>query len=158
MIAYVTCLKETEREEVLSRIQKHVISSESTKESTSFNVFELLKDPILNSAFSETLRMQINGLSMKGVEQDTALTVNGQTYSLEKGSKVFLSMPGVHKDPEIYENPQQFHLKRFLYLHSNGDDEYDNGKTQKVFTKNGVVVRQPFFPWGGGNFMVWPWR
>jgi cytochrome P450 len=154
MIAYATCLKKTEREDVLSRIRKHVISNESTKESTSFNLFELLKDPILNAAFSETLRMQVNGLSMKGVEEDTALTVNGQTYSLEKGSTVFLSMPGVHKDPEVYENPEQFQLKRLLYMHSKGDGEYDNEKSQKVFTKNGVVVRQPFFPWGGGHFMV----
>jgi cytochrome P450 len=154
MIAYVTCLKKTEREDVLSRIQKHVISTESSKGSTSFNVFELLKDPILNSAFSETLRLQVNGLSTRGVEEDTPLSVNGQTYSLEKGSTVFLSMPGVHKDPEIYENHEDFQLRRFLYMHSKGDEGYDNEKSQKVVTKNGAVVRQPFFPWGGGHFMV----
>jgi cytochrome P450 len=156
MIAYVTCLEEVERNNVLSRIQKQVIANESTKSSTSFNVSDLLKDPVLNSAFSETLRLQINGLSMKGVEQDTTLSVNGQTYTLEKGSIVFISMPGVHKDPEIYENPEQFQLKRFLYLHTTEKDDYDTEQSQKVFTKNGVVVRQPFFPWGGGHFMVCP--
>jgi len=148
---YIALLPENERKEVLDRIDQYVIPCESDRYSTSFNVSELLEDPLINSAFSETLRLQVNGLSTRGVEKDTSVTVNGQPYVLEKGTTVFCSMPGVHKDPEIFENPEEFRLKRFIHLHTkaNGSDIRST-----PFTKNGIPLRFPFLPWGGGNYMV----
>ena len=148
----MTLLPEHEREDVLARIHKYAIPSESDRTSTSFKVSQLLDDPLLNSAFSETLRLQVNGLSTRGVEKDWSITVDGQSYVLEKGTTVFCSMPGFHKDPEIYENPEEFRLRRFIHLHTKGG-EMDNRATP--FTKAGVSLRLPFLPWGGGVHMVY---
>lgn len=147
----MSLLKPDELEDIQTRLQKYVIDSESDKNSVSFNVAELLEDPILNSGFSETLRLQVNGLSTRGVDCDTTITVDGYPYVLEKGSTVFCSMPGVHKDPEIYDEPEKFRLKRFIQLHTKGG-EVDS--RMAPFTKRGIPLRYPFLPWGGGVHMV----
>lgn len=78
--------------------------------------------------------------------EDTTLTIHGQPYALEKGSMVFLAMPLVHKDPDIHKDPDTYKIDRFIHMHTNVE--------QKVYMKNGVQVRTPLFPWGGGHFMV----
>jgi sterol 12-alpha-hydroxylase len=98
---------------------------------------------------TETLRLRVEGLSLRGVTEDTTLSIHGQPYSLEKGSMVFLAMPLVHKDPEIHEDPDTYKVDRFIHMHTKQDDV-----EQKVYMKKGVAVRTPLFPWGGGHFMV----
>lgn len=93
----------------------------------------------------------MNGLSPKTAEKDTTLTVNGQTYSIRKGEVVFITMASVHKNREIYDDPYEFRLKRFIHMHDKSGSEY---KSQKVYTKEGVQVRNPYIWWGGGLHIV----
>jgi len=41
-------------------------------------------------------------------QEDTNFTVTstGQTYRIRAGDKVMMYPPAIHKDPEIYENPE----------------------------------------------------
>ena len=150
-MAYVSCLREG-KAEVLRQIQSYVISEESGRESTSFNVRTLTQDNLLNSALSETLRLRASGLSPREVTQDAEVTVNGRSYGLRKGSVVFVATSCVHKDPRIYDSPDEYQLKRFVQWHTKS---VDNANKEKVhFFKNGVPVRHPLLPWGGGHFMV----
>jgi cytochrome P450 len=151
MVAHVACLGE-QRNHVLRQIDKYVIAEESTVESTSFNVPGLLKDPLLNSALSETLRINFRGLNVRGVAESTSLTVAGKSYAIQKGSVLFLPMTCVHKDPAIYENPYEYRPDRFLEMHSNIGD--DSTRAKVYFSKHGVPIRHPLLPWGGGHFMV----
>ena len=89
----------------------------------------------------------MNGLSPREVLQDTTLNVKGQHYAVHKGDIVFISMPNVHKNPEIYDAPSEYRLKRFVYMH--GKDG-----SRQVVTKGGVTVRTPYIWWGGGLHMV----
>ena len=95
----------------------------------------------------------MTGLNIRGVNRDTTLTVNGHPYEFRKGSVVCMPMACVHKDPEIYENPEEYQSTRFLQMHSKSGEDYSD-KPATFFTKNGVPVRNPLIPWGGGHFMV----
>lgn len=150
-MAYVSCLTE-EKAEVLRQIQNYVVAEESSHGATSFDVPELVKDPLLSSALSETLRLQFAGLAPREVTQDTAVTVNGRSYELRKGSVIFVSSSCVHKDPRIYKSPDEYRLKRFVQWHKKSDDNAN--KDEMHFFKNGVLIRHPLIPWGGGHFMV----
>lgn len=114
---------------------------------------DLLQDPVLNAALSETLRLQMNGLSPRTVLQDATVTAGGQTYAVQKGETVFIVMASVHKNPDIYDKPYQFQLKRFMQLHDkNTTDRYQS--SAKFLTKSGVQIRNPFIWWGGGQHIV----
>jgi cytochrome P450 len=129
-----------------------VVPEESNSEATAFDVRRLIQDPLLNAALSETLRLRAPGLSPRAVTQDTAVTVNGRAYNLHKGSIVFVATSLVHKDSRIYESPEEYKLKRFLEWHTKSD--YNANKDNLHFFKNGVPIRHPLIPWGGGHFMV----
>jgi cytochrome P450 len=108
---------------------------------------------VLNAALSETLRLQMNGLSPRTVLQDATVTAGEQTYAVQKGETVFIVMASVHKNPEIYDNPYEFQLKRFIHMHDKNDtDQYQS--SVNFSTKSGVQVRNPFIWWGGGQHMV----
>ena len=118
------------------------------------DISKLSKDPVLQSALYETLRLQMNALTPRSVEQDTTLSVNGRSYFLQKGETALMPMVGIHKNPEIYDDPHTFRLKRFVHLHDSANN--DVHQSQKVFTKSGVKVRNPYVWWGGGQHVVGP--
>ena len=90
MLAYLTCsTSPAEQQELRTRIQQYVIG-ENTKDPATFNVTALLQDPVLNAAVSETLRLQMNALSPRAVQQDTSLIVNNQSYTFKKGEMLFI--------------------------------------------------------------------
>lgn len=120
-----------------------MIPDQSNKEYISFRLPEIVKDPVLNAAVSETLRLQANGLLMRMAEHDTSLTVNGKIYAIREGESVIVSMATVHKNPQFYDSPYDFRLERFL------DDEQP-----KALTDNGRQARKPYLWWGGGAYMV----
>ena len=95
----------------------------------------------------------MTGLTVRGVDQDATLTVNGRPYELRPGSMVCMPMACVHKDPEIYENPEEYQSTRFIQMHSKGGEDYKE-KPPTFFSKNGIPVRSPLIVWGGGHFMV----
>jgi cytochrome P450 len=144
LVAYITSLGDR-KQTVLERVERYVTSPKISKESPSFHVSTLVQDPLLKAALKETLRLQVLGLSVRGLQEDTTVTIEGRPYTLEKHSSAIVAMPLIHKDPNIYENPDNFELERFL---ENKEDE------PKVFWKNGVPLRTPLIPWGGGLFKV----
>jgi cytochrome P450 len=96
--------------------------------------------------------MEFRGLSPRDVSEDTMLTVNGRAFELQKGTAIFISTIGVHKDPGIYESPYEYRLKRYEHMHTK--TENSDGRVTICFWKNGAPIRHPLLPWGGGHFMV----
>jgi hypothetical protein len=131
----------------MAQLDQHFVTEKSNKESIELNIPNLLQDPILNAAFSETLRLQANGLGLRAIENNTTISALGQTYSFRKSETVIVSMAGVHKNPNIYANPEEFRLTRFM------NATYDGGNA-KVRAKDGVEVKTPYIWWGGGQHMV----
>lgn len=62
---------------------------------------------------------------VRGVAEDTEFqTEDGRTYHLRKGDKVAMYPPAIHKDPEIFENPDVSVILTFLslkYTYKNSD-------------------------------------
>lgn len=51
-------------------------------------------------------------------QQDVNFTVEatGQTYRLRAGDKVMMYPPAIHKDPEIFEDPEVRTLKHLMRI------------------------------------------
>ena len=94
----------------------------------------------------------MNGLFPREIQKDTTLTINDHAYRLSKDEWVFLSMAGVHKSTDIYDDPRSFQLKRFVDMHTKSQS--DKFEAYKFFTKSGVRVRNPVIWWGGGMHAV----
>lgn len=61
---------------------------------------------IIDSITKETLRVSGGVFMVRSVAEDTEfVTEEGRKYSLRKGDKVAMYPPAIHKDPEIFENP-----------------------------------------------------
>lgn len=61
---------------------------------------------ITDSITKETLRVSGGVFMVRAVVKDTEFeTEDGQKYNLRKGDKVAMYPPAIHKDPEIFENP-----------------------------------------------------
>ena len=177
MISYITTLPASQKLLILTEIQKHIIPESPPPDcgtsavSVRFNTSTLLCSPLLNSALSETLRLQFNGLSVRGVSQPTYIPVatfsssttrapvnNAQFkdrgYFVDKGDTVFLVMPCVHKNPEIYTSPNEYQLDRFEKMWSDKFNGNVDAESKGWFFKQGKAVKYPLMPWGGGHFMV----
>lgn len=54
---------------------------------------------------------------VRSVAEDTEFeTEEGRKYSLRKGDKVAMYPPAIHKDPEIFENPDVSVILTFLVI------------------------------------------
>ncbi|XP_054847748.1 7-alpha-hydroxycholest-4-en-3-one 12-alpha-hydroxylase-like [Eublepharis macularius] len=106
---------------------------------------ETIKTPVLDSAIQETLRLNVSLFVIRSIMEDMDLTMtDGKEYSLRKGDQLLLSpFVGLHMDPEIYPDPQNFKYDRFL----NPDG------TKKEFYKNGEKLKYHIMPWGAGPSM-----
>ena len=151
-VVELACLRDRRRE-VEEQIQRHVLPEQDDTRLSPFDLETLVNSPFLNSAFSETLRLRSVGISLRSMARDSKITVNGQTYNLEKGSLVFIPMPVLHKDPELHANPNDYQIDRFLKMHSKNVDT-NASENGVVFQKNGAVVHTPITPYGGGIHMV----
>jgi len=130
-------------------------SSEPFALTEDFELASLLADPIMLSCTSEVLRMYADSLSIRHVEKDTVLQVDGQEFLAKKGTNVIVSgRAAVHMDEDIYNEPEKFKSKRFtnhnlektIIKLDNANEEVQ----KKTFSKNGVVVRHNLLPFGGG--------
>jgi cytochrome P450 len=99
----------------------------------------------LQSAVSEALRLCAGSMTLRHVERDMTLTLDGgRSYALRAGDRVVL-YPYVtpHRDPEIFPEPERFQFDRFLAP----------GGGVKQFFKGGRRVTTPLMPYGGGVSM-----
>lgn len=108
---------------------------------------DLVTDPLLRSAFLETVRLQSQGLSARYVTQDTLIPSQDVNFLLRKGSVVLIPGLLVHQNPEIYDSPTSFRCDRFL-----GEDI--DGETKRASTEKGIPVRQSIVAFGGGDHLV----
>ena len=78
-----------------------------------------------------------------GVRRDLRLTLDGgQEIALRAGDWVALPVGVLHRDPEIYDDPDRFRFDRFVS---------DDGA--RHFSKRGRKVPLPLLPYGGGVSM-----
>lgn len=63
---------------------------------------------ILDSLVMETFRMASGVFMVRHNQNDVNFTVTAtnETYRIRGGDKVMMYPPAIHKDPEIYENPE----------------------------------------------------
>ncbi|KAK9757305.1 hypothetical protein RND81_01G155200 [Saponaria officinalis] len=75
-----------------------------------------LKDlPYLDAIVKETLRLYpAEPLSLTRVAVEDC-TVNG--YDIAAGTQLFVNIYKIHRDPEVWQNPLEFHPERFLTTH-----------------------------------------
>lgn len=128
--------------DLLGEIQREVESARDSNGNIDINA--LISMPYLNSAFSETLRMYVDVLVTRTLDED--LTLN--QYHMRKGGIIIAPSFLGHHDTDTWEehnmpSEQVWCGKRFLKQ----DDE--TGKV--TFTTAGTNGR--FFPFGGGAYV-----
>ncbi|KAG8873935.1 hypothetical protein FRB97_006341 [Tulasnella sp. 331] len=90
--------------------------------------------PLLDSAFSETLRYATDSYSMRGVAPDEGTILGG--YELKKGDTVICSTRNVHMDEKQFEHAEKWIPERFL-------NDTESGK--------GTEGNYKWMPFGGGT-------
>lgn len=59
-----------------------------------------------DSVVQETLRVSSGVFMVRSVAEDTEFQMeDGKQFTVRKGDKVAMYPPAIHKDPEIFENP-----------------------------------------------------
>jgi len=89
--------------------------------------------PLLTSGLQETLRLCTSTFSLREVVETTEFA----GYQFNAGDLITCATRAVHMDEEIYENPTEFVLDRYV-------------DTTKKFFKDGKVVQNYHMPFGGG--------
>lgn len=59
-----------------------------------------------DSVVQETFRAASGVFIVRQNTQDTEFEVGGKEYKIRKGDKVMMYPPAIHKDPEIFEQPE----------------------------------------------------
>jgi len=126
-----------------------VVKGRTSENESFFTLDELDRMPVLNSAFTEALRLSHGAFSLRQVLEDVPLPVkvpNGEScsYFLENGSNVMMLMSIMHQDPTIFPNPLLFDYKRFIPDPVTGE--------QASFKRHGKII-DPLRFFGGGSHM-----
>jgi cytochrome P450 len=115
----------------------------------------------LTSFFSEVLRLKASVWSFRLVLEDAVVPAGGKKYFFPKSSTLWVPVPLVHRDEDVYKNALQFEPDRFLKVDKETDE---NGHVHEklikkvLFSKNGKQTRMSHLPFGGGKSMVIPCR
>lgn len=117
------------------------------KEDGSLDIPTLVSQPLLQSIWSETLRLYTDVLVSRSLPEDLTLPLDEdgkRQVTLSKGDTVFAPSWLGHHDASAWSGVApygQFHAERFL------TKDPETGK--ETFTMNGTVGK--FFPFGGGR-------
>jgi cytochrome P450 len=117
-------------------VYKKVI--QEVNEKKSFDGDLETKFPVLNACFSEALRLSSGTYSVRMASEEYQLSIiaEQEDYLMRKGDTVVLALPFTHYDDELYPNSKVFDPNRFL--------------EHKTYEKDGVPVKSPYIPFGGG--------
>ncbi|XP_023401507.2 cytochrome P450 7B1 [Loxodonta africana] len=94
----------------------------------------------LESIVLEVLRLCSFSTTIRFVEEDFALPVESGECLLRKGDLVAIFPPALHKDPEVFEAPEEFRYDRFV----------EDGKKKTTFFKSGKKLKYCVMPFGSG--------
>ncbi|XP_020839846.1 prostacyclin synthase [Phascolarctos cinereus] len=100
--------------------------------------------PIFDSVLSESLRLTAAPFITREVLVDLVLPLaDGREYSLRQGDRLLLfPFLSPQRDPEIYEDPEEFKYNRFLN---------QDGSEKQDFYKGGKRLKNYTLPWGAGT-------
>ncbi|KAK9489940.1 cytochrome P450 [Lipomyces doorenjongii] len=121
-----------------------IIAKHYHPESDDYDWTALLGDPLINSCFKETVRLNANIISGRHITDDLTIKVahqNGDDVKevrLRAGSTVMMPLNMLHWDSEVYLEPMKWIGKRFL--------EENKG----LLIRNTDKMRA-YAPWGGGG-------
>ncbi|KAK9385507.1 cytochrome P450 [Lipomyces mesembrius] len=121
-----------------------IIAKHYNPESDEYDWTALLGDPLINSCFKETVRLNANIISGRHITDDLTVKVADQNgddvkdVRLRAGSTVMMPLNMLHWDPEVYPEPMKWIGTRFL--------EQSKG----LLIRNTDKMRA-YAPWGGGG-------
>lgn len=130
--------------DLLREIREEVSQVYNSKEG-SMDVQKLISLPLLQSVFSEVLRLHMSFNVMRNVEKP----VNVEKYEVRPGAMIQISMTAAHLDPEVWtveDHPvDQFWAERHIkYVEET--DEQGNVNRKRAFDMGGRAAS--FFPFG----------
>ena len=115
-----------------------------------FTLEELDSMVRIESAIKEAIRLSFGGLVMRVIMQDMTIDLKrvgskiSTKYFLEKDSSIMFHVPVLHKDPTIFESPDEYRWNRFL-------PDPDTGRAPTFQASSGEVIVDPFRGFGGGS-------
>ena len=129
------CLYEfCKNQEIQSKVQSEIDKILENSEDGNFS-YEMVNDmKYLECCINESLRKYpIVPFLMRETNKD--YTFSGTNLTVEKDTMVLIPVLGLHRDPDIFENPLEFIPERFL------DSPTGNGKSKGSF----------YLPFGDGQ-------
>lgn len=109
------------------------------KQGKTFSLDDLDEMTLLESAFSEAVRLYSGAFTSRIAKKDFVLQTKEGNFQIEAGSKIMSWWALLHSDPAVFDNPEKFKFDRFV----------DN----KVFTfQSGKRVNLPM-GFGGGTHL-----
>ncbi|XP_075069678.1 cytochrome P450 7B1 isoform X1 [Mixophyes fleayi] len=123
----------------------HLLQSTGQKKGADYDIHitreQLDNLVLLGSAIKESLRLCSASMNIRVVQEDFLLELeDDQAVSLRKGDFVAIYPPALHKDPEIYEDPEEYKYDRFV----------EDGKEKTTFYKKGKKLKDFLMPFGSG--------
>ena len=129
---------------VLPRVIKELKTA--GRADNSLDIPTLISLPLMQSIFHEILRLYMDVLVTRGLQEDITLPLHDgkQRILCEKGSIVMAPSYLGHRDESVWADPpcSQFYAERFLQADPKGTKE-------KIFSISGTNGK--FFPFGGGK-------
>ncbi|XP_063407414.1 cytochrome P450 7A1-like [Mytilus trossulus] len=122
-LAFWSLYKLLENREALEGLRKEIdevvrckrAEMDDDEEEIVFSMEEIDSLKVLDSVVNETLRVSSGVFVVRSVLEDTEFEMeNGQNFTVRKGDKVAMYPPAMHKDPEIFENPDEYKYDRFV--------------------------------------------
>ncbi|EMC99922.1 hypothetical protein BAUCODRAFT_30342 [Baudoinia panamericana UAMH 10762] len=95
----------------------------------SVDIPALTRLPLLNSAFQEVLRLYVDLLVVRQVDNSTSLG----SHSVRQGEQIMAPSWMTHRNPDFFDRPNEFQPDRFL-------------------KRNAEALKGRFFPFGGGHY------
>ncbi|XP_075405745.1 cytochrome P450 7B1 [Tenrec ecaudatus] len=122
----------------------HLLQSTGQKKGTAFSIGftrEQLDSLVyLESIVLEALRLHSLSATLRCVENDFLLPVKSGECLLRKGDLVCIFPPAIHRDPEVFEAPEEFRYDRFV----------QDGRKKTAFFKRGKKLNYYIMPFGSG--------
>jgi cytochrome P450 len=105
----------------------------------SIDIPALVRLPLLNSAFHEVLRLYVDLLVVRQVDNSSAI---GHHY-VKQGEQIMAPTWMTHRNPAFFADPEIFDAERFLV---------QDAETEKLGYK-ATGLGGKYFPFGGGHYM-----